>query len=157
MTEHRPDAADPFDLQRFIDAQARDHAQALAELRAGHKQSHWIWYVLPQLRGLGTSGMSQRYGIASLAEARAYLAHPLLGPRLRECVAALTAHRGRRGVAEMLGGIDALKCRSCLTLFEAAANRDEPLFAEALDAFFGGERDPATLARLATDQGATTR
>lgn len=157
MTQHRPDAADPFDLQRFIDAQARDHAQALAELRAGHKRSHWIWYVLPQWRGLGMSGMSQRYGIASLAEARAYLAHPLLGARLRESVAALMAHRGRRSAIEVLGGIDALKCRSCLTLFEAAANDDEPLFAQALDAFFGGERDPATLARLATDEGAPTR
>jgi uncharacterized protein (DUF1810 family) len=157
MTEHRPHAADPFDLQRFVDAQARDHAQALAELRAGHKRSHWIWYVLPQLRGLGMSGMSQRYGIGSMAEARAYLAHPLLGPRLRECVAALVAHRGRRSAVELLGSIDALKCRSCLTLFDAAAAGAEPLFADALDAFFDGERDPATLARLAVANEGSSR
>lgn len=157
MTEHRPDAADPFDLQRFVDAQARDHAQALAELRAGHKRSHWIWYVLPQLRGLGTSGMSQRYGIASLAEARAYLAHPRLGARLRECVAALLAHRGRASAAQILGTVDALKCRSCLTLFDAAAAGTEPLFADALDAYFDGERDPATRARLAAANEGSSR
>lgn len=149
--------ADPFDLQRFVDAQAGDYAQALAELRAGHKRSHWIWYVLPQLRGLGTSAMSQRYGIGSRAEAHAYLAHPLLGARLRECVAALMAHRGRRGAVEILGSIDALKCRSCLTLFDAAADHGEPLFAQALDAFYGGERDQATLARWAAEEGGTAR
>ncbi len=148
---------DPFDLQRFVDAQARDYAQALAELRAGHKRSHWIWYVLPQLRGLGSSAMSQRYGIGSLAEARAYLAHPLLGARLRECVAALHAHRGRLSAVDVLGSVDALKCRSCLTLFDAAADHSGPVFAEALDAFFGGERDPATLARLAEEEVRTTR
>ena len=141
-------AADPFDLQRFVDAQASAYAQALAELRAGHKHTHWIWYVLPQLQGLGSSAMARRYAIASLAEARAYLAHPLLGARLRECVAALNAHRGRLGAVQILGDVDAVKCRSCLTLFEAAAASAEPLFAEALDGFYGGVRDAATLLRL---------
>lgn len=148
---------DPFGLQRFIEAQAGDYAQALAELRAGQKRSHWIWYVLPQLAGLGTSAMSQRYAIGSLAEAQAYLAHPLLGARLRECVAALNAHRGGRNAVQMLGPVDAAKCRSCLTLFDAAAGGAEPLFAEALAAFFGGQCDPATLGRLAEENGATPR
>ncbi len=149
--------ADPFDLQRFVDAQAGDYAQALAELRAGHKRSHWIWYVLPQIAGLGRSALSQRYGIGSLAEARAYLAHPLLGARLRECVAALNTHRGQRSAVQVLGGIDATKCRSCLTLFDAAAGGTEPLFTDALDAFFDGERDPATLARWADEPRRTPR
>jgi uncharacterized protein (DUF1810 family) len=148
---------DRFDLQRFVDTQAGDYAQALAELRAGHKRSHWVWYVLPQIAGLGMSAMSQRYAIGSLAEARAYLAHPLLGARLRECVAALNAHRGQRSAAQILGGIDGTRCRSCLTLFDAAAAGAEPLFTDALDAFFGGERDPATLARLAEEQRRTPR
>lgn len=143
--------ADPFDLQRFVDAQAGDYAQALAELRAGQKCSHWIWYVLPQVAGLGMSAMSQRYAIGSLAEARAYLAHPLLGARLRECVAALNAHRGRRSAVQVLGTVDAIKCRSSLTLFDAAAAGTEPLFIDALDAFFSGARDPATLARLGAE------
>lgn len=150
-------ATDPFDLQRFVDAQQGDYAQALAELRAGHKRSHWIWYVLPQLAGLGTSGMSQRYGIGSRAEARAYLAHLLLGARLRECVAALLSHRGRLGAVQILGTVDALKCRSCLTLFDAAADGTEPLFADALDAFFDGQHDPATLTRLGADSQRSPR
>jgi uncharacterized protein (DUF1810 family) len=142
---------DPFDLQRFIDAQDADYARALGELRAGAKRSHWIWYVLPQLRGLGSSGMSNRYGIASLDEARAYLADPVLGPRLRECVEAMLAIRGRTA-EDVLGGIDALKFRSCLTLFREASPPGEALFGAALARYFGGEPDARTLALLATSQ-----
>ena len=146
--------ADPHDLARFLAAQEADHAQALAELRAGRKRTHWIWYVLPQLRGLGASGMSVRYGIGSLAEARAYLAHPVLGARLRECVAALNAHEGR-SAEDILGAIDALKFRSSATLFAQAAGPDS-VFQQALDRYFRGQPDPATLSLLAA-QGAAPR
>lgn len=136
--------ADP--LQRFVQAQDDDYAQALAELRAGRKTSHWIWYVLPQLRGLGTSRMSQHYGLAGRDEAAAYAAHPLLGPRLRDCVHAMLSHRGL-DAAQILGEVDALKFRSCLTLFEAVAP-SEPCFGQALEQFYAGTRDPATLRLL---------
>jgi len=136
-----------FDLRRFVTAQEDIHAQALAELKAGRKQSHWMWFIFPQLAGLGSSPMAVRYALGSADEARAYLAHPILGPRLREGVVAMLAHKGARPEA-ILGGIDALKFRSSLTLFEAVA--DEPaLFAEALDAFYEGERDRRTLELLA--------
>lgn len=148
-------ADDPFHLQRFVDAQAGDHVQALAELRAGRKRGHWIWYVLPQLRGLGQSSLSQHYGIGSLAEARAYLAHALLGPRLRACVAALVALPGHDAVA-VLGDIDAMKLHSCLTLFAVAdaagaigVHAAPPVFALALQKYFGGQPDPASLALMA--------
>ena len=112
-------SADPFDLRRFVDAQRDDYERALAELTRGRKLTHWMWYVLPQLRGLGASPMAARCGIASLDEAKAYLAHPLLGPRLMACVQALNALPG--GDAEgVLGAVDAVKFRSCLTLFLAA-------------------------------------
>jgi uncharacterized protein (DUF1810 family) len=137
---------DPFDLQRFVDAQEVSYLDALAELRAGKKRSHWSWYVLPQFAGLGSSAMSVRYAIRSLAEARAYLAHPVLGARLRECVAALNAHSGL-SASQMLGEVDAQKLHSCLTLF-ARAGGAEPLFAAALDRFFSGRTDAATLALL---------
>ena len=137
---------DRFNLERFVDAQAHDYATALAELRRGRKRSHWIWYVLPQLRGLGMSSNSQRYGIASLDEAKAYLAHPVLGPRLDECVAAIAAHKGT-DIATMLGSLDAMKYQSCLTLFKAAAGEDSP-FAQALADFFGGREDAKTIAML---------
>ena len=146
-------ADDPHDLQRFVLAQEGVHAQALAELRAGRKQGHWIWFVLPQLRGLGHSPLANRYGLGSLAEARAYLAHPVLGPRLADCVQALLAHRGH-DVVDMLGAVDALKLRSCLTLFHAAAGEDAALFDQALATFFGGQRDPLTLAALRDAGGA---
>ncbi|GAB1382103.1 DUF1810 domain-containing protein [Burkholderiales bacterium] len=133
-------------LGRFIEAQAGSYATALAELRAGAKRTHWIWFVLPQLRGLGTSPMAERYGIASLAEARAYLAHPVLGPRLRECVQALLGHAGA-SAAQLLGEVDALKLRSCLTLFARAAP-GEGLFDQALQGFFGGAPDALTLRLL---------
>jgi uncharacterized protein (DUF1810 family) len=138
---------DPHDLDRFVQAQAASYAQALAELRAGRKRSHWSWFILPQVDGLGSSAMATRYAIRSLAEAKAYLGHPLLGARLRECVAAMNAHSGT-SARDILGDVDATKFRSCLTLF-AQACPSEPLFAEALDRFFAGEPDQATLAILA--------
>lgn len=138
--------ADPFDLARFVSAQERDYDAALAELRAGHKTTHWMWYVLPQMRGLGMSSMSTRYGIGSLAEACAYLAHPVLGPRLIECVAAMNALEGRSAV-QVLGAIDAAKLRSCLTLF-LAAEPGNAVLREALDKFYAGDEDAKTLALL---------
>lgn len=139
--------ADPFDLRRFVEAQKGTYAHALAELRAGQKQTHWIWFVLPQVNGLGTSGMSMRYGIKSLEEARAYLAHQLLGARLKECVSTLIA-LPHSDAAAVLGTIDAVKFRSCLTLF-AAADAKEPLFTAALSKYFRGTPDEATLSILA--------
>lgn len=137
---------DPFDLTRFVEAQQRDYARALDELCAGAKRSHWIWYVFPQLRGLGRSEMAERYGISGIDEARAYLAHPLLGARLEDCVRALLSHRGRP-VRHIMVSPDDLKLRSSMTLFQAAAPA-QPLFAEVLQAFYDGEADPATLQRL---------
>lgn len=137
---------DPFDLARFVEAQQRDYQQALDELRAGAKRSHWIWYVFPQLRGLGRSEMAEHYGISGLDEARAYLAHPLLGPRLEDCARALLLHRARP-VRQIMGSPDDLKLRSSMTLFQAAAPQ-QPLFTEVLQAFYDGEQDAATLQRL---------
>jgi uncharacterized protein (DUF1810 family) len=135
-------------LQRFVAAQeaAGAYEQALAELRAGRKRSHWIWFVFPQVAGLGRSEMSRRYAISSLAEAQAYLAEPLLGPRLRECAAVLLSH-GERSASEILGDVDAVKVRSSMTLF-ARADREEPLFRQVLERFYDGEADPATEERL---------
>jgi len=133
-------------LERFVLAQARDYAQALGELTAGRKQTHWIWYVLPQLRALGRSAMAREYGIADLDEAVAYAAHPVLGPRLLACVDAMLGHRGQ-SAAQILGEVDAMKFRSCLTLF-AQAVPSEPRFRVALQQFYGGEADPLTLAQL---------
>ncbi|MGA0612107.1 DUF1810 domain-containing protein [Caldimonas sp. KR1-144] len=126
---------DPFDLQRFVDAQAPVIERVLAELAAGAKASHWMWFVFPQLRGLGRSAMSERYGIGSLAEARAYLAHPLLGPRLRECTRLVLAVRGRR-LDQILPPPDDLKFRSSMSLFAQAVPGD-PLFEEAKSRQFG--------------------
>lgn len=137
---------DPFDLQRFVDAQAPVMPQVLRELAAGCKQTHWMWFVFPQLRGLGSSAMATRYGITGLAEARAYLAHPLLGARLREGVALVSAV-GERSAVEILGAVDAQKFRSCLTLF-AVADPAETCFRAALARFFDGEADGRTLERL---------
>ena len=136
----------PDPLQRFVQAQAGDYAQALAELRAGRKTSHWIWYVLPQLRGLGHSPRSQHYGLAGRDEARAYAAHPLLGPRLVDCVQAMLA-QPTRDAAQILGPVDALKFRSCLTLFKAVAGPDS-IFAAALQEFYQGQEDELTLKLL---------
>jgi uncharacterized protein (DUF1810 family) len=134
------------DLSRFVDAQERVYDDALGELRAGRKTSHWMWFVFPQIAGLGRSPTAQHYAIASLGEAEAYAAHPVLGPRLRECVRALTELEGR-SAEQVFGGIDAMKLRSSMTLFARAAP-DEPLFRAVLERYFGGEEDPATLERL---------
>jgi len=134
--------SDPHGLQRFVDAQAQTYEQALAELRGGHKRTHWMWFVFPQVAGLGRSGMAQRFAISGLAEARAYLSHPLLGRRLVECARALTALDTDDADA-VFGSVDAMKLRSSMTLFAAAAP-DEPVFREVLDHYFGGELDEAT-------------
>jgi uncharacterized protein (DUF1810 family) len=134
---------DPFDLQRFVQAQERNYAQALAEIRRGQKETHWMWYVFPQLAGLGFSGTSKRYAIKSLDEAAAYLRHPLLGSRLRECVAALLAIEGL-SAAEIFGWPDDLKLRSCATLF-VRVSPPEPLFQQLLDRYFDGRPDTKTL------------
>jgi uncharacterized protein (DUF1810 family) len=135
-----------IDLERFVAAQEGVYPQALTELLRGRKQSHWMWFVFPQLAGLGRSPTARFYAIASAAEARAYLAHPLLGARLKESSGAILAHR-RDGAEAILGPIDAIKLRSSMTLFEAVASDPAP-FAAVLDAFFGGERDPTTLGLL---------
>lgn len=133
-------------LERFVQAQHPAYARALAELRAGRKTSHWMWYVLPQLRGLGRSAMAWEYGLDGRDEAAAYAAHPLLGPRLVACVQALLLHADR-SAAQMLGEVDALKLRSCLTLFAAVAPH-QACFAQALQRFYGGKPDPETLRLL---------
>ena len=138
--------SDPYDLRRFVDAQDAVLETVLAELRAGSKTSHWMWFIFPQLRGLGRSSTAQFYGIGSLDEARAYLAHPLLGPRLRQCVEALMPWAGKRTAERILGPIDAIKLRSCLTLFDAAEAGSQ--FQAALDAFYFGVADEQTLALL---------
>ena len=137
-------STDAHELSRFVRAQdeGATHARALAELRRGRKTSHWMWFVFPQIAGLGRSGMAQRYAIASLDEARAYLAHPVLGPRLLEC-ARVVADTAGASAEDIFGGIDALKLRSSMTLF-LRAQPAEPVFQRVLDVFFGGEPDPST-------------
>jgi uncharacterized protein (DUF1810 family) len=137
--------SDPFDLQRFVEAQASVHDRALRELKAGRKASHWMWFVFPQVAGLGASPMAQRYAISGVDEARAYLDHPVLGPRLRACVEAALAVEGRTA-HQIFGSPDDLKFRSSLTLFREACG--EPIFQQALERFYGGEPDARTLARL---------
>lgn len=136
----------PADLSRFVAAQEGSYAAALAELRAGKKRTHWVWYVLPQLRGLGSSHMSNFYGIASLAEARAYMLHPILGARLSECVRAINSHRGS-AIEQVLGVVDAAKYRSCLTLFKEVEGGTS-LFTQALNDCFGGRVDLRTVELL---------
>ena len=136
---------DPFDLQRFVDAQRGVYPQVCAELAAGCKRSHWMWFVFPQLKELGRSATAQHYGIASLAEAQAYWAHPLLGPRLRECTDLVLAVDGR-SAHEIFGPPDDLKFRSCMTLFAQATG--ERLFTRALEKYFRGEVDPRTIELL---------
>ena len=131
-----------FDLGRFVAAQDPAYSQVLAELRAGRKSGHWIWYIFPQIAGLGRSSISVRYAIESLDEARAYLAHPVLGPRLRECAKAMLGHKGS-SAERILGVIDAMKLRSSMTLFLRAAP-DEPVFDRVLERYYGGKADPAT-------------
>jgi uncharacterized protein (DUF1810 family) len=138
---------DPYQLQRFIDAQEPVQFRVRAELRAGRKQSHWMWFIFPQIRGLGRSEMAQRYGIGSLDEARAYLAYPVLGARLRECCELVYAVQGRTA-NEIFGSPDDMKFKSSLTLFGRAAP-EEKVFADSLRKYFAGVEDPATLALLA--------
>ena len=138
--------ADPFDLARFMRAQQGAYETALAEIRSGCKRSHWMWYVFPQLAGLGFSAMSQRYAIHGANEARAYLTHPVLGPRLIECAQATLAIKGSSARA-IFGSPDDLKLRSCATLFAAVAAPGS-VFEQVLDRYFDGERDPRTLELL---------
>ena len=133
-------------LQRFVDAQDPVYERVLAELRAGRKTSHWMWFVFPQIAGLGRSPMAQRYAITGLDEARAYLAHPVLGARLRECTQLLLDHTGLTAF-DIFGGIDAIKLRSSMTLFASAAD-DASLFRAVLDRYYDGEDDGATLTEL---------
>lgn len=142
---------DPFDLERFVKAQGGIYDAALGELRAGRKRSHWMWFVFPQLAGLGASPTAQAYAIGSLQEARAYLAHPVLGRRLVECVQAVNAVHGR-SAGDIFGYPDELKFRSSLTLFLlAAASEAKAPFQQALDKYFGGEGDTVTLEKLGAD------
>ena len=139
--------ADPYQLDRFVVAQDEgSYRAAVAELRAGRKTSHWMWFIFPQVAGLGRSAAAQHFAISSLDEAQAYLRHPVLGPRLRECVQLLAALDGK-SADHILGSVDAMKLRSSLTLFMAAAP-DEPLFADVLAKYFGGAADQLTLDRL---------
>ncbi len=148
--------ADPFDLERFITAQGGTYEQAAAELRRGQKAGHWMWFVFPQIAGLGQSATSKRYAISSLSEARAYLADPVLGPRLRECASILLRLSGRTAV-QIFGGIDAQKLRSSMTLFHNAefqpaefqpAEHSKSVFQQVLDRYFDGTADSATMERL---------
>jgi len=137
--------ADPFDLERFVQAQETVYSRVVAELREGRKRSHWMWFIFPQIAGLGQSAMAQRYAIGSLEEAKAYLQHPVLGPRLGECTRLVNAIEGRT-IEAIFGYPDDLKFRSSMTLFAAAGG--EQIFAEALDKYFGGAPDPLTIQQL---------
>lgn len=138
--------SDPFDLERFVKAQESSYSVALDEVKAGRKRSHWMWFILPQLRGLGSSAMAHEFGISGIEEAAAYIVHPVLGPRLANIVEALLSHNGS-SAESILGGIDALKFQSCLTLFSLAAPQ-APFLDKALQQFFSGERDASTLKLL---------
>jgi uncharacterized protein (DUF1810 family) len=145
MTGH----TDRFDLERFVDAQAPVYQTVRDELRAGRKRSHWMWFIFPQLSGLGSSAMAEIYGVASADEARSYLAHDLLGPRLHECAQLINAVPGR-SIQEILGRPDDLKLRSSMTLFSQVCADDEAMdFRAVLDRYYGGQEDPVTLDRLA--------
>ena len=148
--------SDRYDLERFVDAQAPVYAQVCAELKQGRKRSHWMWFVFPQIKGLGSSPMAMRFAISSLEEAKAYLEHPVLGLRLRECSLMVTEVKGRT-VEEIFGYPDDLKFRSSMTLFAEVAARSaeaegssESVFHEALEKYFGGKKDKGTLERLAS-------
>jgi len=144
---------DPYNLKRFIEAQASNYEDALAELHAGSKQTHWSWYIFPQVRGLGSSPASVRFAIGSRSEASAYLAHPVLGLRLRECVNAMLGQRGLSAV-QILGDIDAQKFRSCLTLFMQVAP-EEGVFRDALKKYFDGVPDAKTVSILERESAGT--
>jgi uncharacterized protein (DUF1810 family) len=147
---------DSFELHRFVDAQAPVYAQVMSELRSGRKRSHWIWFIFPQIAGLGHSAMARRYGIASRGEALAYLEHSVLGSRLLECTQTVCGIQNR-SIGEILGSPDDLKFGSSMTLFHAVSNY--PVFGNALDKFYSGARDQATLDTLrkqSTDEGSKT-
>ncbi len=137
---------DPFDLQRFLTAQAPVFEQVRAELSEGRKRTHWMWFIFPQIAGLGFSPMARKFAISSLAEARAYLHHPILGPRLEDCTALVVETKGQTA-DEIFGFPDELKFRSSMTLFSRASPQMK-IFTEALRKYFGGEADPATLELL---------
>jgi uncharacterized protein (DUF1810 family) len=145
-SHQRSSPTDVFNLQRFVDAQATVYDTVLAELRAGAKRSHWIWFIFPQLAGLGRSPTAARFAISSLAEAQAYLDHDILGPRLRQCTHLVNSTEGR-SVDDIFGWPDDLKVRSSMTLF-ARATPDNADFVRLLEKFYGGEEDPATVALL---------
>ena len=140
------DRGDPFDLQRFVEAQNPCFERVRSELRAGKKRSHWIWFIFPQIKGLGHSPMSQKFAISSRDEAAAYLTHPILGPRLRECTQLVNFIEGR-SLVEIFGNPDDMKFRSCMTLF-AHITKDNQVFTDALQKYCGGKLDPLTLERL---------
>jgi uncharacterized protein (DUF1810 family) len=137
---------DPFDLQRFVNAQNPVYEYVCAELRNGRKEGHWMWFIFPQLRGLGSSQMATAFGISSRQEAEAYLNHPVLGPRLRECSRLVNLMEGR-SINQLFGYPDDLKFRSSMSLF-ASVTSDNQIFKDALQKYFGGELDPHTLQRL---------
>jgi uncharacterized protein (DUF1810 family) len=137
---------DPYDLQRFVDAQNPVYGQVCAELAAGAKRSHWIWFIFPQLKGLGRSATALHYGLGGRDEAQAYWRHALLGARLKECSALVLAVQGKSAL-QIFGSPDDMKFRSSMTLFEQVAP-DEPVFAQALRRYYGGQRDERTLALL---------
>jgi uncharacterized protein (DUF1810 family) len=142
-----------LDLIRFLDAQDQIYARVVEELTNGRKQTHWMWFIFPQLAGLGRSAMAQHYAIRDLEQARRYLADSILGPRLRQVVGLMLDHK-RKSAFEILGSPDDLKFRSCLTLFREAAseNSDRALFSKALDQFYRGQPDDRTLRRLRADK-----
>jgi uncharacterized protein (DUF1810 family) len=143
---------DPYDLQRFVDAQANVFDRALSEIKSGRKRSHWMWFIFPQVEGLGTSSMSKRYAIRSIAAAKAYLAHPLLGPRLLECAEAALAVQTSSAL-ELFGSPDDMKLRSCATLF-ACVSSEGSVFSQLIDKFFDGKPDERTLQLVGrTDAG----
>jgi uncharacterized protein (DUF1810 family) len=135
-------------LERFVEAQHSTYDQALAELAAGAKRNHWMWWIFPQIEGLGRSPTAERYAIRDSVEASSYLAHPTLAPRLVECTQAMLGWAGQKSAEAILGPVDALKFKSSMTLFDAVADEADNPFARALAAFCHGERDPLTLERL---------
>ena len=139
---------DPFDLNRFVQAQEADYEQALLEIQSGQKRSHWMWYIFPQIKGLGFSSMSQRYSIKSTDEAKAYLKHPVLGSRLQECAEAVLGVEGR-SVSDIFGSPDDMKLRSCITLFSTVSTPGS-VFHRILETYFQGVPDDKTLRRLGT-------
>ena len=143
ITSNLMNTPNPFNLNRFLDAQERDYVDALEEIKQGYKQSHWIWFIFPQIRGLGRSSMAEYYGIISIEEARAYLENPTLKKRLIEISTALLQHKGKSTAYEILGTTDAMKVRSSMTLFDQVM--PNTIFAEVLDAFYNSERDEMTL------------